>query len=122
MAEKQGKIVFVYNAESGIFNAVADYAHKTLSPDTYECNLCQLTYGMTMNKEWKQFIAELPYEVAFLHRDEFYEAYDRDDTAFPAAYFQTDEELSLFISQDDINQQKTLKDLIELVKNKVASL
>ena len=32
-------IVFVYNADSGLFNMVTDTAHKMLSPDTYECNL-----------------------------------------------------------------------------------
>ncbi len=28
-------IVFVYNADSGLFNALPDIAHKTFSPATY---------------------------------------------------------------------------------------
>ena len=35
-------LVFVYNADSGVFNALADAAHKIFSPRTYACNLCAL--------------------------------------------------------------------------------
>ncbi len=30
------KIVFVYNANSGLMNTVLDIGHKIISPDTYE--------------------------------------------------------------------------------------
>ncbi len=38
-------LVFVYNADSGLFNTVTGMAHKIFSPGTYECNLCALTYS-----------------------------------------------------------------------------
>ena len=38
-------LILVYNADSGFFNALADSAHKLLSPSTYDCRLCALTYG-----------------------------------------------------------------------------
>ena len=37
-------LIFVYNAKSGTLNAAIDYFHKIVSPETYDCNLCILTY------------------------------------------------------------------------------
>ena len=39
-----GKLIFIYNADSGLFNTVTDIAHKIFSPETYSCNLCALTH------------------------------------------------------------------------------
>ena len=38
------EIVFIYNAKSGTVNSLIDWAHKIVSPDTYECSLCSMTY------------------------------------------------------------------------------
>lgn len=46
------ELLFVYNADSSLFAQAKDYLHKTVSPDTYQCRLCQLTYpGMSMDQE-----------------------------------------------------------------------
>ena len=37
-------LVVVYNAKSGGLNAVLDYVHKMVSPETYDCNLCKLLF------------------------------------------------------------------------------
>lgn len=65
-------LVFVYNADSGVFSELKDYVHKAVSPSTYDCPLCALTYGSTggMKKEWNTFLKELDFRVEFLHRDE----------------------------------------------------
>jgi hypothetical protein len=68
-------IVFVYNADSGLFNAFLDYAHKIVSPKPNACNLCAVTYNTGMKKEWRTFIDNLGIPVEFLHRDEFLETY-----------------------------------------------
>jgi len=66
------RIIFVYNEDSGFFNGVAGWAHKALSPDTYQCALCRITFGLTgMLVPWKSYLERLPYPVMFLHRDEF---------------------------------------------------
>ena len=39
------EIQFIYNAKSGLANSIFDLAHKLISPDTYECNLCKITHG-----------------------------------------------------------------------------
>ena len=54
---EHNELIFIYNAESGLFNAVSDYLHKVISPDTYACSLCQITYGnLGMKKKWKDFL------------------------------------------------------------------
>ena len=36
-------LIFIYNANGGIFSAMADAAHKLVSPETYPCSLCAIT-------------------------------------------------------------------------------
>lgn len=72
------KLIFVYNADSGMLNTVKDIGHKLLSPATYDCFLCSLTHGtFRENPEWKSFRQERRMEMVFLHRDEFERTYDR---------------------------------------------
>ncbi len=70
--ELKHTLMFVYNADSGMFNTLSDMAHKVFSPRTYSCNLCALTHStFSMRDEWKEFIESLGVELEFLHRDEF---------------------------------------------------
>jgi len=73
---KSPKLIFVYNAKSGLANALLDTGKKYISPDKYDCALCMITYGpFGMKKDWKNFVHSLPYKVSFLHRDEFAKEY-----------------------------------------------
>ena len=66
------RIVLVYNADSGRFNALLDMAHKLFAPETYQCDLCAITHGVFREREaWARFVERLPLPVAYLHRDEF---------------------------------------------------
>ena len=86
MPESQA-LVFVYKADSGLFNTLSDIAHKTFSPDTYECDLCAITHGpLRMHQEWKRFIAQLDLPCEFLHRDELAQRYGLRDIELPAVY------------------------------------
>jgi len=38
------KLIFVYNADSGLLKGIKDLIHKNVSPDTYPCSLCAVTY------------------------------------------------------------------------------
>ena len=50
------KIVLVYNASNVMTNSILDIGHKILSPNTYACNLCSITFGIfSENEEWKNF-------------------------------------------------------------------
>ena len=35
----------IYNADGGLVNGALDLLHKTFSPATYACRLCDVTYG-----------------------------------------------------------------------------
>jgi hypothetical protein len=66
------KVVFVYNADAGRLNAILDSAHKLISPDTYQCALCEITHGaFGERKAWQEFKKSLALPVVFYHRDEF---------------------------------------------------
>ena len=85
MHAQKPRLVFVYNADSGLFNAMADAAHKVFSPDTYACNLCKVTYGwMTEKRAWRAFVEQLPMPVGFLHRDELRRDFPALFIALPA--------------------------------------
>jgi len=71
-----GHLVFVYNADSGMLNLVKDIAHKLLSPSTYPCSLCDLTYSaFGERKSWIRFRKTLPVSQQYLHIDEFTSQY-----------------------------------------------
>ncbi|MBA3647638.1 MAG: hypothetical protein H0W62_03650 [Chitinophagales bacterium] len=66
------QLIFVYNVNSDLFSTVTDFVHKILSPSTYQCKLCALTYGnFSLKQEWKAFIESLLIETVFLCKDEF---------------------------------------------------
>lgn len=120
---QEKSLLFVYNADTGLFSVVTDYAHKILSPKTYPCNLCALTYGnMGMNKQWKAFIANLTVRVEFLHRDEFVKAHAFPDTELPAAFLKQGEAMTMLMSANEINACTTVDALIALVTAKVATI
>jgi hypothetical protein len=113
-------LLFVYNADSGILNSAKDYVQKIISPKTYECNLCAVTFGnFGMKNEWKRYVDSLNYSVEFLHRDEFQQKYSLKNEKFPAAFIKHGETITKFISNTEIDKCKTLNDLILLVKKKI---
>jgi hypothetical protein len=117
------KLLFVYNADTGLFSVITDYAHKIISPKTYPCNLCALTYGNRgMNNKWKDFISNLKVSFGFLHRDEFVEQYDSKDIQLPAAFLQQGKSVTLLITHDEINQCTSVDELIDLVNKKIGSV
>ncbi len=141
------KLIFVYNADSGLINTLIDIGHKALSPQTYQCNLCGLTFGLVSeHKQWKQFREESSKEMEFLHRDEFEQKYARKleregcrrsaerpcgiynpqrnalrgisnhAVEYPVILKKENNDLSVVITPTELNQIKTLDELIERVK------
>ena len=109
------KLIFVYNADSGLMNTLMDIGHKAISPQTYNCSLCGLTFGiLSEHKQWKQFRQASDTEMEFLHRDEFEQKYNRQ-FEYPVILKQ-DEDLSVMISQTELNEIKTLDELISQVQ------
>lgn len=115
--QQSRELIFVYNADSSLFAAVSDFVHKMISPDTYSCNLCKITYGtIRMKSQWKEFIEDLPISVTFLHKDEFHKKYPEfKNTTLPAVFLKHDKMIKICISAKKLNQQKTIDDLKALV-------
>lgn len=109
-------LVFVYNADSGLFNALGDIAHKILAPETYQCNLCALTYStFGQRKSWKRFLETLGRPLEFLHADELKRRYNVSDATLPAIFKKENDNLELWIDADSINACRTIDDLQRLI-------
>ena len=119
--ESEKTIIFVYNADSGLINGMKDYFHKIVKPETYECNLCAVTFGnLGMKNSWKKFISGLKNDVKFLHRDEFQKQFNLKDISYPSAFIKKGDEIKLLISSDEMNNIKNVPELINIVKNKIS--
>ena len=111
------KLVFVYNADSGLFNTLTDIAHKLMSPGTYECNLCNLTHGYFMaREEWTTFLHDLDADIEFLHRDEYMDRYPDAKVDFPAIFVNSYDELKLWIDKSVINEMSSADALMEMIR------
>ncbi|GGF07214.1 hypothetical protein [Hymenobacter cavernae] len=118
------QLLFVYNAEAGAVNGLLDTLHKTLSPSTYACSLCRITYGaMSMRSEWKQFLQNLGLPTRFLHRKEFFREFSQwHHQPLPAAFLQNAAgEWQLLLSKEDFDQAD-LPTLMQLVRDRLATV
>lgn len=114
-------LLFVYNARSGLFNALTDIAHKTLSPQTYQCNLCALTHStLRMRKSWRHFLETLGRPFEFLHADELARRYGVSDVPLPALFDREGDRLKLLLGADSINACRTIDDLKQLIRARLA--
>jgi hypothetical protein len=115
-------IIFVYNADSGIFNTLTDIAHKVFAPESYSCNLCAITYGnFAMRTEWKEFLEGLEAGFEFLHRDELAERYGMTEVQLPAIFRKPGDALELWISAEEINACRSIDDLKSLITGKLST-
>ena len=117
------KLIFIYNANSGKRNAILDSMHKIFSPSTYDCNLCDITYGLVSeNSSWKKFREESKHDMVFLHKDEFAKKYASKFVAkftFPIVLIEGINGLEVFISTEELNVLNTPKMLIQLVEERL---
>lgn len=116
------KLIFVYNADAGYFNMVADIAHKIFSPATYPCSLCDLTYGVfKIRPEWDEFVKNSPLLFEFLHKDEFQQAYpDWKNTPLPVILRANTEPTEILISDKELNSMSSVAALRELVLSRIS--
>jgi len=116
---KTKKLVFIYNAASGLRNAILDSAHKIVSPKTYDCNLCDITFGVFKEHSvWKNFRKSNSLEMEFLHKDEFKKQYASKfgyAYTFPIVLAQADYDLEVLITTEELYELKTPQELIDLI-------
>jgi len=115
------EIIFIYNAKSNIFSTLSDFAHKMLSPSTYPCSLCQLTYGnIGINKQWALFLKTLPYNKTFLHKDEAIAIEAIYLANLPVILFKNKKgTIQVLMTAQELDQLTSLKDLIETLKSQL---
>ncbi len=110
------KLIFVYNADSGLANTIKDIGQKLFAPQTYDCLLCSLTHGtFRENPEWKSFRQKANTQMLFLHRDEFEQQYDTK-LEYPVILKEGDS-LEVAVSKEQMAAFATLDDLIGAVKS-----
>src|SRR5690606_16617452 len=117
------KLIFIYNANSGKLNSVIDSAHKILSPKTYNCNLCALTFDtVSENRQWRKFRETSNIEMDFLHMDEFKKSYASKfgyKFTFPIVLIENNNELEVFITAEKINELKSVGELVGEIEDRV---
>lgn len=117
------KLIFVYNADSGFFNLLADMAHKIVSPDTYNCQLCMLTHGhLGMREQWKEYLESLDAQLEFLHRDEFLNKYGQHAAGLPALFVAREGQAELFMTESEINACESLQALIAELEKRLVDI
>jgi hypothetical protein len=119
------KLVFVYNADSGLKNGLLDIAHKIIDPSTYECRLCELTFGTFTEKSlWKKFRKDHKIEMEFLHKDEFLITYASKFMpvyTYPVILELTAHELDLFMETKELNAISETQELIDAIQKRLTS-
>ena len=116
------KLLFVYNADSGVLSSVLNSAHKVLSPGTYSCSLCALTHGALSERAiWKAFRTNSHFESVFLHRDEFERQYRSKwlpKYTYPVVLEAGNEGLQLLIGSEELAALDSPEALIELISSR----
>lgn len=113
---RHNQLVFVYNADSGLFNTMADIGHKLFSPATYPCDLCAITHGLLSERaEWRRFIESLSAPCEFLHRDQFRARFPDVQALLPAIFRECEGRLVLCADAMAIAACESLVDLQALI-------
>ena len=122
-AEVLHELIFIYNADSGLKNAILDGAHKVLSPATYDCKLCQLTHGAFQEKKaWRDFRERHKLPMKFFHKDEFIKQYASKfgyKFSYPLILGATHAGLEVVISREELNELSETEALINLLEVRV---
>lgn len=117
-------LIFVYNANGGVLSALGDMVHKIISPATYPCSLCALTYGaVSMRGEWRRFLDGTGLPTLFLYRDELRADLDSRDIPLPAIMLGGDAgEPQVLVSAAELDALPDLPALIHLVEARLPGI
>ena len=113
------RLLFVYNADSGLFNTLGDIGHKIFSPQTYSCNLCAISHGyFSEKKAWREFIESLPVSCEFIHRDEFLRMHPDIRAELPAIFSLEEDSIVLCLDSETINHCHSIEALSRQIKSR----
>lgn len=107
-------IIFIYNANSGILNLLKDVAHKIMSPSTYPCSLCNLTYNtFNENPTWRAYRKNKSSQFIFLHKDEFENQYPVATFKYPTVLKEDHGQLERLLQPSELNKMTSADQLIQ---------
>lgn len=117
------RLILVYNADTGLIQALMHAVHKQIRPDTYPCSLCALTYGaVSMRGDWKAFWQALDAQVDFYHRDDFTRDFpalgtggEREVTLPTILISEAGEEPRVLLSNEELDAMAEVNELMESV-------
>jgi len=115
------KLIFIYNASDDLISVSFDFIHKIVSPSTYQCSLCKITYGnVSMHDKWKEYIYNSNYDFEFLYKNNYLEYYKGlNIKEFPVAYKYNGNSYDVFISKKEFDSCNDLDSLIQIVNQKL---
>ena len=115
------KIIFIYNASDDFLSVGFDFFHKIISPQTYQCSLCKITYGnISMKNQWRDYIQDLDYDVEFLYKNNFSQYHPNLQLIdVPSAFTSDGRVYTQIISKKEFNSLSDLDALIELINEKI---
>jgi hypothetical protein len=115
------RLVIVYNANAGLLAGAMDSLHKLLSPATYPCALCAITYGLvSMRRAWRSYLDGLGMPILFHHRPDFRAAFPAAaDWPLPLIAVEQDERLTVLVQASDFTAIADLATLIRVVRERL---
>ncbi|ANU07211.1 hypothetical protein [Paraurantiacibacter namhicola] len=116
------RIMLVYNANGGLFSMLSDAVHKVVSPQTYPCSLCAITYGpVSMHGRWRRFLKGRGETVSFHHKDDWARDYPAVDAPLPAIFVtQEGSQPSVLVGADELDACTGLDPLMALVDERLS--
>jgi hypothetical protein len=114
------KLLFVYNANAGIAAGIMDSIHKTLSPATYPCDLCAITYGsFRMDPKWKAWLKAQSFESVFYHRPDFRAAYPDVTVDLPVILVECEGRVETLVGATEFRSAASVDKLIALIESRL---
>jgi hypothetical protein len=114
------KLLFVYNANAGIAAGIMDSIHKTLSPATYPCSLCAITYGaVRMEPTWKAWLKAQVFESVFYHRPDFRAAYPDVTVDLPVILIERGGQTDTLVAATEFKDAASVDQLIALIESRL---
>lgn len=111
-------LIFVYNADGGLFDRLSDAAHKILSPATYPCDLCRITHGWLKERTaWSAFIRDLDADCQFLYRDDAWRRFPHLAEQLPVVLRLIDGEPRVCVAAADLARCVDLNALMRLIED-----
>ena len=111
------ELIFIYNAKSGLYQAAVDWTHKIISPGTYECSLCSLTYGnLGKYNKWSKFLETINMNKSFIYDDQLSDLSIYNNELLPCIFLREDDNYSVLLNNDELDRCENLDALINLIK------